>query len=58
MNRKEKNMEAEYCHACRRVTGHKRALGWGTFFAVCVTFGFWLLLIPFYPLRCVMCGAD
>jgi len=34
------------CKGCRRITGDKRALGWGTFFATIVTFGLWLLVLP------------
>lgn len=49
-------MFTAFCQSCQRVTGHKRALGWGTFFAVVLTFGFWLLAIPFYRKRCVICG--
>lgn len=51
-------MKMIYCQNCRKETGHKRCLGWGTFFAACITFGFWLLIVPFYPLRCIICGAD
>jgi hypothetical protein len=32
-------------------------LGWGTFFMVILTAGFWLLTIPFYPKRCTTCGC-
>ena len=46
-----------HCECCNRNTGHKRALGFGTFFAVALTFGFWLLVLPFYPRRCVACGT-
>lgn len=49
-------MQSRYCQQCGRESGHKRALGWGTFFAVLLTFGWWLLAIPFYPKRCVICG--
>jgi hypothetical protein len=37
--------------------GHKRALGWGTFFAVILTGGLWLLTLLFYPSRCIVCGS-
>ncbi len=50
-------MISEFCQSCQRVTGHKRALGWGTFFAVVLTGGSWLLAIPFYQPRCVICGT-
>ncbi len=49
-------MDFNYCPNCRKDTGRKRALGWGTFFAVILTSGFWLLAIPFYPKRCIVCG--
>ncbi len=49
-------MKNTYCSSCQRVIGHKRALGWGTFFAVVLTGGIWLLTIPFYQKRCVICG--
>ena len=44
------------CTNCGKQTGHKRALGWGTFFAVILTGGLWLFAIPFYPSRCIVCG--
>jgi hypothetical protein len=50
-------MQEKYCSNCGRNTGHKRAIGWGTFFAVLITGGFWFLAIPFYPKRCIMCGG-
>ncbi len=49
-------MKNLYCTGCGRVTGFKRNLGFGTFFAVIITLGVWLLTIPFYPLRCSVCG--
>lgn len=51
-------MEMLYCKNCKHVTGHKRSLGIGTFFAVLVTGGLWLLAIPFYPKRCIVCGLS
>lgn len=47
-----------YCENCKKKTMHKRMLGWGTFFAVVITFGLWLFVIPFYPIRCVNCGKS
>lgn len=44
-------MIAAPCPSCQRVTSHKRALGWGTFFAAVLTGGLWLLVIPFYKPR-------
>jgi hypothetical protein len=51
-------MRYEYCPNCEKKMGFKRSLGWGTFFAIIVTCGFWLLALPFYPLRCMGCGSD
>jgi hypothetical protein len=44
-----------YCGNCHKKSGYKRAFGWGTFFAVVLTFGLFLVM-PFYPLRCMNCG--
>ena len=49
-------MEYSYCSNCKKNTGRKRALGWGTFFAALITGGLWVLAIPFYPKRCIVCG--
>lgn len=49
-------MEMVHCPNCSKMTGHKRALGWGTFFAVLITAGLWIFIIPFYPKRCIICG--
>lgn len=49
-------MEYYYCPNCGKERGYKRALGWGTFFAVVITGGLWILAIPFYPKRCIACG--
>ncbi|MGD0231533.1 MAG: hypothetical protein ABSC19_14450 [Syntrophorhabdales bacterium] len=45
-----------HCQNCGKRTGHKRALGFGTFFMVIITCGFWILAIPWYPKRCSVCG--
>jgi hypothetical protein len=45
-----------YCDNCQKKAGYKRSFGWGTFFAVILTFGLWFLILPFYPLRCMTCG--
>ena len=50
-------MEMVYCPNCGRNTGHQRKLGWGTLFGAVFTFGISLLAIPFYPLRCQICGS-
>jgi hypothetical protein len=49
-------MQMVHCTNCDQLTGFKRSLGFGTFFAVLLTAGFWLLVIPFYPVRCIKCG--
>jgi hypothetical protein len=46
------------CPTCGTQRPFQRALGWGTFFACVVTFGFWIFAIPFYPLRCRSCGTE
>jgi hypothetical protein len=49
-------MQMIECPNCGKLTGFKRSLGFGTFFMVVLTCGFWLLAIPFYPMRCITCG--
>ena len=49
-------MQMIQCPNCGKLTGFKRALGFGTFFMVLLTCGLWLLVIPFYPARCMTCG--
>lgn len=49
-------MEMIYCPNCAKLVGFKRALGFGTLFMALLTFGVWLLVIPFYPARCINCG--
>ncbi len=49
-------MQMIQCPNCGRLTGFKRALGFGTFFMVVLTCGLWLLAIPLYPARCMNCG--
>lgn len=49
-------MQMLQCPNCGKPTGFKRALGFGTLFMVVLTCGLWLLLIPFYPARCINCG--
>jgi hypothetical protein len=50
-------MRVSFCSNCGKETGHQRKLGFGTFFAVVLTAGFWLLAIPLYPKRCIICGT-
>jgi hypothetical protein len=49
-------MRRGYCDDCGAQRPFRRAFGWGTFFAVLVTLGGWILALPFYPLRCPQCG--
>ena len=49
-------MQMLQCPNCGKLTGFKRALGFGTLFMVILTCGLWLLVIPFYPARCINCG--
>lgn len=49
-------MEMIICPNCNKLTGYKRAIGFGTFFAVLITLGLWLFVLPFYPKRCIICG--
>ena len=49
-------MQMISCPNCGKLSGFKRSLGFGTFFMVLLTFGLWLLVIPFYPARCINCG--
>src|SRR5437879_3340235 len=51
-------MQRGHCADCGSVRPFRRAFGWGTFFAVLCTLGWWLLALPFYPLRCVECGRE
>ena len=51
-------MKVAFCSNCGKETGHQRKLGFGTLFTVICTIGWWLLVLPFYPKRCVICGSD
>jgi len=51
-------MKMIHCSNCGKTTGHKRALGFGTLFMVLLTGGLWLIAIPFYPVRCIVCGSS
>lgn len=58
INSREVSMKVRYCPTCGKDTGHQRRLGFGTFFAVVLTGGLWLLALPFYPKRCIVCGSE
>ena len=51
-------MEMILCPNCNKLTGYKRVIGFGTFFAVVLSAGLWLLTLPFYPKRCITCGLE
>lgn len=51
-------MEMIFCPNCQKLCGFKRALGVGTLFMAILTLGLWLLIIPFYPVRCINCGLS
>lgn len=51
-------MQMIHCTNCGKINGFKRNLGFGTFFMVVLTAGFWLFALPFYPKRCIVCGID
>lgn len=51
-------MKMKECSNCGKPTGHKRVLGLVTFLIILLTGGAWLLAIPFYPSRCIICGDD
>lgn len=48
----------QYCYICKRTTGFRRSIGFGTFLAAVVTSGFWIFAVPFYPKRCITCGGE
>jgi hypothetical protein len=50
-------MITQSCESCKRETGHRRAFSIATLIAVLLTGGLWVLALPFYPIRCVVCGA-
>lgn len=50
-------MEMFKCANCEENRGVKRNIGIGTLIAAILTMGWSLLLIPFYPKRCIICGG-
>jgi hypothetical protein len=50
-------MNFRYCLKCEEQTAHKRVLGVGTIIMAILTLGLWLLVIPFYPTRCIHCAT-
>jgi len=51
-------MEFQRCPNCEKDTGHKRAFGAGTIIVTIITCGLWVLVMPFYPMRCIVCGRE
>jgi len=45
-----------FCPNCNMQVGFKRHFGIGTIILCIITFGWWLLALPFYPKRCIRCG--
>ena len=50
-------MSIQYCALCKRSIEAKRKIGVGTLILVLLTFGLWLVAIPFYRLRCSICKS-
>jgi hypothetical protein len=50
-------MKMQHCNNCDRVVGHKRKIGIGTVLMILLTGGLWLLAIPAYAVRCIICGG-
>ncbi len=50
-------MARKYCELCERNVEAKRKIGIGTLILAVITFGLWLLLIPFYGKRCPICQS-
>ncbi len=50
-------MAQKYCNLCERNVEAKRQIGMGTLILIFLTFGFWIILIPFYRIRCSICKS-
>lgn len=48
-------MARKYCTDCDRNVEANRVIGVGTLILAVITAGVWLLLIPFYSVRCSIC---
>lgn len=44
-----------YCYLCKRNINAKRRFGMGTLIMVLLTWGIWLLVLPFYNKKCPIC---
>ena len=51
-------MSTMYCNLCKRPVEAKRNIGIGSLILIVLTFGVWLLAIPFYSKRCAICKSD
>lgn len=51
-------MQVQHCENCGKLIGYKRNLGFGTIIMIVITFGLWILVLPFYPVRCSACGIS
>lgn len=49
-------MKTHYCKICKEYRAHKRHIGIGSLILVFITWGLWILALPFYPVRCTKCG--
>lgn len=49
-------MRMHQCPNCGGLVGFKRSFGLGTVVLILLTFGFWILVLPLYPQRCIRCG--
>jgi len=50
-------MAQKYCNLCQRDVEAKRQIGIGTLILTVITGGAWILLIPFYSIRCCICKS-
>lgn len=50
-------MQMAYCTNCGKKMGFKRSFGVGTVLMILLTFGLWILILPFYQPRCIGCGS-
>jgi len=57
-NNKPQHMTTMYCKFCKCHVDTKRQIGLVSYLLVIVTFGFWFLIFPLYPKRCIVCKSD
>ncbi len=51
-------MPIKYCTICKKEVEEKRHIGIGTILLCLITYGIWLLVIPFYKKKCPICKTD